>query len=77
MHIPDVSVVSSLLDTAVHTCDDNNSGAQSACPSEKQPIRPVRVPEKYPDLFGSDDEIVYVAEECSGAALLNQFRPDL
>lgn len=70
-------VVSCLLGAAVHASDKNTGCSQSAFQSEQQVITAVRVPEKYPDLFGSDDELVYVAVQCSGAAFSKQFTRDV
>ena len=72
-----VRVVSCLLGAAIHASDENTGCSQSAFVSEQQPNRAVRVPEKSPDLFGSDDELVYVAVQCSGAAFSKQFTRDV
>ena len=77
MYIRYHRVISCLLGAAVYASDKNTVSSQSAFQSEQQVITAVRVPEKYPDLFGSDDELVYVAVQCSGAAFSKQFTRDV
>lgn len=67
MHLPFDQVDSSLFHSVIHSSDEKNVGPSSPGRLEHKHFKEVRVPEKYPDIFGSDDEVHYIEDESQGA----------